>query len=156
VGQTAKYHLYPCASALQRTELAEESSSIGPFDFNYFREVLKKNLSEAPACFKWAVQFYENEETTPVNDSTIEWKTPFYDVAEVHIPVQSWGTVAQEAFCAMMSFNPASTIVDHELIGPFQMIRKAVYTTLGQLRRKLSNQSLNDVTYQDWLNYPNM
>jgi len=55
-----------------------------------------------------------------------------------------------------MSFNPASTIAEHQIVGETQIIRTSVYQALGQLRRKLSNQSTNDATYEDWLNYPNM
>jgi len=115
-----------------------------------------RDLSSEPGCFRWAVQFYDNEQTTPVNDSTVEWKTPFTDIAQIDIPVQNWGTTGQEAFCASMSFNPASTIAEHALVGEGQQIRKSVYTALGQMRRKLSGQSTNDVTYQDWVHYPNM
>jgi len=152
VNQWCKYHVYPCTSERQTSKLG----NIGPFDFDYYREKLVQDLSEGAACMKWAVQFYANEQTTPINDSTVEWKTPFYDIAQVEIPQQAWGTPGQEAFCASMSFNPASTIAEHQIVGETQIIRTSVYQALGQLRRKLSNQSTNDATYEDWLNYPNM
>jgi len=145
-----KYLIYPCSSSVKG------EMDVGPFDFNYYREVLLQDLSNAPGCLRWAVQFYADENTTPLNDSTVEWQTPFYDIAEVNIPTQTWGTPGQEAFCAMMSFNPASTITEHRLVGITQKVRTAVYTQLGQLRRQISGQSLNDVTYQDFLNYPNL
>jgi len=100
---------------------------------------------------------YSDPVSTPLNDSTVVWTTPFYDIANITILQQDFGTsAAQEAFCGAMSFNPASSLADHTPVGNLQAIRSRVYTDMATLRRQLSGQSTADATYEDWLNYPDM
>jgi hypothetical protein len=129
----AKYHIYPCDTKRQMSP-SEPLAEPGDPLFDYLRTALLKDLSSQPACLRMAVQFFQNEATTPVNDSTVVWDTPFQDVAQIDIPRQTFGTpgqvrkhcclrlmLSQEAFCSWMSFNPAATIADHLPVGNAQV-----------------------------------
>jgi len=151
----AKYRLYPCNSDRIKFVDPGRRSSLELF-FDYLRQGLLDDLASGSVCLRWAVQFYENEQSTPLNDSTVEWTTPFSDIATVNITQQSFGTPGQESFCGWMSFNPAASIPEHEPVGSTQAIRTAVYTQMSLLRHKLSDQSTADATYEDFLDYPNM
>ncbi len=58
-------------------------------DFNYLREALEEDLTSGSDCFEWAVQFYVDEDTTPIQNAIAEWDTPFYPIAQIKIPQQS-------------------------------------------------------------------
>jgi len=151
----AKYHIYPCATERQRSP-SEPLADPGDALFDYLRTALQNDLATQSVCLRMAVQFYQNEASTPVNDSTVVWNTPFQDVAQIDIPHQTFGTTGQEAFCSWMSFNPAAAIAAHAPVGNAQAIRTKVYTAMATLRHQLSGESQGDAAYQDWVNYPNM
>jgi len=151
--QAAKYHIYPCDSQRQQSPKRRRPEFLG---FDYLREQLQADLAAGDVCLRWAVQLYIDDEQTPLNDSTVQWDSPFYDVANISIPLQSFGDDAQEQFCGWMSFNPASTIPDHALVGDLQTVRATAYTNMASLRHSLSQQNLQDATYQDWLDYEDM
>jgi len=150
-----KHHMYPCDGKTTATRSVEEQRQ-NPFDFNYLQEQLQVDLASSTACFRWAVQFYQDERNTPVNDSTVPWETPFQDIAVVTIPPQSSWDASQTALCRYMSFNPGSTIAAHKPVGPIPTIRNAVYAAMASLRHQLHGLPNRDVTYKDWLSYPNI
>jgi hypothetical protein len=90
----AKYHIYPCATNKQMSP-SEPLADPGDPLFDYLRTALLKDLSSQAGCLRMAVQFFQNEATTPVNDSTVVWDTPFQDVAQIDIPRQTFGTPGQ-------------------------------------------------------------
>lgn len=48
-------------------------------------------------CFEFQAQLYENDHTTPIDDSTKKWDTPFTTVGIIHIPAQYVWTTGQGA-----------------------------------------------------------
>ncbi len=102
-----------------------------------------------------AVQFFDNNDTTPIDDATVQWNTPFYDIATVFIPMQSAWSEKQEEFCRWMSFNPGDSVAAHQPVGILQEIRTAVYQSMATLRHQLQDESNDDATYAQWQEYPN-
>jgi len=125
-------------------------------DFNFLREALQTDLSNAPACFKLSVQLYVDNDTTPIDDTTVAWPTDVNPVATLVIPIQSFGTPGQESFCRQMSFNPWHSIAEHEPLGFIGRTRKVIYTKGAQQRHGYYGQSDNEPTMQDWINYDNL
>jgi len=149
-GQTpVKHHLYPCSASAQFTR-----NQTPRLDFNLLRDQLLADLSNnGSGCFRWAVQFYQDESSTPINDSTIQWNTPFQDLATLYIPSQVFGNDTQEDTCTWLSFNPALSLGEHQPVGILQDIRMAVYAAMATQRHSLQNQPNVDATYEDWVNY---
>jgi hypothetical protein len=86
-------------------------------------------------AFGLFVQFQENEDTEPIEDPSIEWKTTFHRVATIYIPAQVpfIGQVNDD-----ISFSPGHAIQDHAPLGGVNMIRRKVYETLAKERNEHS------------------
>jgi len=144
-----KHHL----SAVDEDVRAKLPEIIG---YNGLRDQLQQDLSNSAWSLKWQVQLYQDDESTPVNDITIPWNTPLFDLAYVTIPQQSFGTSGQEVFCDWMNFGPALSVEPHGPVGDAQAIRTAVYAAMMALRHQLMGQVNRDASLSDWYNYPNM
>jgi len=119
-------------------------------------EKLQDDLSDNYACFNFSAQLWTDNDTTPIEDSTIAWPTPFYDLATLVIYPQYVWSDGQMAFCRQMSFNPWNSVAEHEPLGIISRIRKVIYTQGAQQRHMYRKQSDDEPTLQDWLNYPNL
>jgi len=153
----AKYSIYPCNSVWAEAKKEQTYSRMkrGVLDPNFLRTALLADLSASGVCWKMAVQFYMDNETTPL-DAPVSWTSQFYEIAEIDLLQQTFGTQGQEDFCGYMNFNPGSSIQDHAPVGVIQAIRSAVYPAMGALRHQLSGLGNDDASINDWLNYPNM
>ena len=128
-------------------------SSVG--DPNYLREGMVKWLDEKDACFKFAVQPQADPGSQPVEDTTIVWdeaKAPFFDVASIKIPKQTFDTPAQQAFCENLSFTPWHALREHRPVGGINRLRRAVYEAISQLRHKLNKTPRAEPTGNETFN----
>jgi len=143
-GQTyAKFMLDPCDGNPSKFTL--------PGATNYYHDRWTKDLTVSDVCYGLYVQLYEDDETTPLEDGTAVWKTEWTLMGTLNFDsTQEWGSDAQEEFCQNMSFNPWHTLPEHEPIGGIQRIRKAVYTTMGQLRAQIGGFEFAEPTEEDY------
>ncbi|NBW81933.1 catalase, partial [bacterium] len=123
LGNTAvKYSAIPCA---QPQSVYPEN----PGD-NYLSENLAKHLESREACFRFAVQPYVDDKSTPVENPMVEWKesvSPFTEVATIQIPVQKFNAPEQQEFCENLSFTPWHSLPEHKPLGNLNRARKKVY-----------------------------
>jgi hypothetical protein len=70
------------------------------------------------------------------DDATVEWRTPFTQVATIVIPCQEFRSTARMAFAENISFNPWHAIKAHEPVGSINFARKRVYQEIAQMRHK--------------------
>jgi catalase len=135
LGNTAvKYSAIPC----------EKPQSIYPENpgDNYLSENLAKHLESRDACFKFAVQPYVNDRSTPVEDPMVEWKesdSPFTEVATIQIPVQKFNSNEQQQFCENLSFTPWHSLPEHRPLGNLNRARKKVYEATSRKRHLENN-----------------
>ncbi len=104
---------------------------------DFLRERLISDLSENAkhiVSFALYVQFQENEQTEPIEDPSIDWKTKFYKVATITIPKQNLDTPERKEKDKNMSFSPGHAIAEHAPLGCVNMIRKKVYEQLTKER----------------------
>ena len=157
-----KSHLYPCGSSPKAAEdaaegLDREAKSRFFKSFNYYTDLLVQDLGSASSCFTWAIQFWQSNSTTPIDDTTIQWNTPFTPVASITIPKQTFMSPGQQTYCDYMSFNPALNIPAHAPVGVLQELRSAVYTAMPPVRRAALGLNPKGVTTcTDYNNYPHM
>lgn len=111
----------PCKSAAKFDDVHVSSLH----DKNFLRTNLANSLSKSAACFTLSAQFYVDNETTPIEDATVDWPTPFVDLATIVIPIQNFGTPGQEQLCRWMAFNPWHTIAEHTPLGVVQRLRSS-------------------------------
>jgi hypothetical protein len=151
--RAAKFRITPCA---QNSKLPDGPSTLK----NFLADNLHANLaSGATACYSIAVQFFDSDKTTPIEDSTAQWNTQWFNIAtlgiEAYAARYSFGP-KQLAFCDYMSFNPWHTTVQHQPLGCLNRIRHTVYTNDASHRHVLQKQRDSEVTLNDWRAFPKL
>ena len=103
---------------------------------NYLREHLFERVSRAPLRYELRAQFFEDA-TTPIEDPTRRWPSPYVVVAHLDIPVQaprSAGGLELDRFVETLSFDTWHALEAHRPIGAMQRARKHAYFASTQLR----------------------
>lgn len=73
---------------------------------DYLRDDLHNRLQRGAVKWRLAVQLYAAEETTPVNDASVAWKTDPIEIGVLEIPALP--TPELEAQIDRLAFNPAN------------------------------------------------
>lgn len=105
-------------------------------DSNYLRENMVNNLSKQDVSFDFMVQFQEDADAQPIEDPTIEWKTPFIKVATIIIPKQVFDTPEINTMAENMTFNPWHSLAAHQPLGGINRARKTVYEAMQKIRHQ--------------------
>jgi catalase len=116
-----KYSFHPHASTAPGTKGDRHN-------VDYLRADLQARLAAGPVKFRIALQFFVNEEDTPVNDASIAWKADRIDVAELEIP--RLPNAQDEAVVGGFAFSPSNGF---EPLG-ITRARKAVYEASAKNR----------------------
>ena len=104
----------------------------------YLSDALRAHLAQAEAAFDLMVQFYVDEDRTPIDDATVEWtqdRSPWQAVARIRIPRQSIDDAARNARCEQMAFNPWHARPEHSPLGSMNRARKEIYRAMSEFRR---------------------
>ncbi|HEY4180233.1 MAG TPA: hypothetical protein VGM90_25495 [Kofleriaceae bacterium] len=121
-----KYSAQPCVAVPESVP-----TNPGP---DYLRDALKSSLASGDACFNFYVQPQVDARTQPIEDPTIEWKTPMVKVATLTIPQQTFDSAAQTETCENLSFTPWHSLPEHRPLGGINRARKAVYKAISGIR----------------------
>ncbi|MEM6354106.1 MAG: hypothetical protein AAF844_00275 [Pseudomonadota bacterium] len=110
---------------------------------NGLRDALRTHFIEArrPARFLIAAQAYVDEATTPIEDATSVWPTPFETVATLTIPAQDFLAEGRDTFGEALSFTPWHCLPAHRPLGGIQRARRRVYEESARLRRSLTGSA---------------
>ena len=103
---------------------------------NYLRDAMRAHLAQDGASFDLKVQFHKNDTDTPIEDATVEWKTPWETVARITIPKQSIDNAVRESHCEQMAFNPWHALPEHRPLGGMNRVRQEIYRAMAEFRRK--------------------
>ncbi|MEQ1639072.1 MAG: catalase family protein [Methylococcales bacterium] len=135
LGNTAmKFSARPCTTASKYNDTTTP---------NFLRDNMQKQLIPNEACFDFMVQLQRIPSAMPIEDPTLEWReedSPFIRVAQITIPIQTFSTPEQLAFCENLSFTPWNTIPEHQPLGGINRVRKTVYEAISRIRHELNNQ----------------
>ncbi|MBX7115043.1 MAG: catalase [Myxococcaceae bacterium] len=97
---------------------------------------LTNRLAKEDAEFEFGLQFYESPDTTPLNDATNPWATPFVPVGRVTLPKQDLTSAESQALAKQIddtSFSPWNTS-EHTPVGDIGLARKPIYETSAGVR----------------------
>jgi len=145
----AKFMLGPCDNNPSKFTL--------PGQFWYYKDRFTKDMNTGDICYSINVQLYVDDATTPIEDGTAVWNTAWTQLGTLTFAGnQQWGSDGQELFCENLSFNPWHTLPAHEPVGGIQRVRKAVYTTMGQLRAQIGGFAFAEPTQEDFDNFVNL
>ncbi len=130
--QAVKYSARACSSA------ADPVPKHPAHD--YLREALRGTLQTGDACMEFLVQ-PRTSDSMDVEDSRIEWtevQAPFYKVATIRIPAQTFDTPQQNAFCENLSFTPWHALPEHKSLGVTNRMRKVIYDHISRVRHEMN------------------
>lgn len=103
----------------------------------YLTDNMAQHLASHEASFDFMVQFFQDQEKTPIEIMTREWKesdAPFVKVAVLRIPKQDFQTSERYALAEDLSFSPAHALVEHRPLGGINRARNIVYERLWKHR----------------------
>jgi catalase len=111
-----KFRLQPTAYKKAQTQITAPKN---------LEKELMEQLEVRDVIYYFEVQFYQDENTTPIEDSTITWPTPFYPIAELTIPK---GSNNEKEVVDQLNFSPWNVDAQHlRPLGSMNRSRKRVY-----------------------------
>jgi hypothetical protein len=132
--EVVKYCVVPESPGLEPGNLRLTLNEIGLRGGNYLREAMAATLSRQDVTMRFMIQL--KPDGADEDDATVEWLTPFTQVATVVIPCQEFRSKLRMAFAENISFNPWHAIKAHEPVGSINLTRKRVYEEVAKLRRQ--------------------
>lgn len=109
---------------------------------NFLREELADRLRKGDLLFDFVLQFYVDENRTPIEDTSVPWApevAPFVTVAQLRIPscnLDDPPTAAQSKQIDGLSFTPWHATEDHRPLGNVMRARKFAYEVSSAHRRR--------------------
>ncbi|MEM7226037.1 MAG: hypothetical protein AAF495_23870 [Pseudomonadota bacterium] len=115
------------------------------------RDALEEHFikNRKPARFAVAAQAFIDQSTTPIEDATAVWPSPFEIVATLTIPAQDFMAPGQYGFGEALSYTPWHCHPDHRPLGGIQRCRKRVYEESQKLRHSLTKTENREPTKTD-------
>lgn len=107
---------------------------------NYLRRELAARLAEGPLAWDLMVQFFVDEEHTPIESAVDRWKArhaPFLRVGTLTVEptdLASEQAQAVDAFVESLSFTPWHGLEEHRPLGSIQRARRGTYDASAAAR----------------------
>jgi hypothetical protein len=118
---------------------------------NYLREAMVEHLNSKEASFDFLVQLQTDADRMPIEDPTIEWKSPYQKIATLKIPPQGFDSSEQMEFCENLSYTPWHSLPEHSPLGGINRARKKVYESVSKLRHELNDVPKREPTEEELL-----
>jgi len=117
----------PYAVRFSFTPVAPEDGEAPP---GSYAEELAARLRRGPVAYELALQFFVDEQHTPIEDASIDWDSPYVTVGKLTIAQQDAtgerGTKLAERGEAL-AFDPWHALVEHRPLGGMMRARKHAY-----------------------------
>lgn len=87
-------------------------------------------LAQGPLTWELQLQPWVDEATTPIEDASVNWPTPYLTVAALTLPKQDTGNASGQALAQQLEagvFDPWQALAAHRPLGDVQRARKVVY-----------------------------
>lgn len=122
--------------ALQPRDAAQALTGPGA-DADYLGQELATRLARGPVQYDFQIQFYSDPQTTPIEDASVVWPTPFVTVARLTLPQQDMNSAEGRELAAWietLSFDPWHTQVEFRPLGNMMRARNVAYRFSTQAR----------------------
>lgn len=109
-------------------------------DNDYLRSDLAKRLADGSVEYDFAVQFFVNEDKTPIEDASRDWleaDAPYVTLARLTLPKQDLASPRGKkvaAFVEKLSFDPWHALPSHRPLGNMMRARNYAYRVSTQER----------------------
>lgn len=118
---------YAVRFAFTPREEAAEPLGVGP---DFHAEALAARLRRGPVTYDLELQFFVDEATTPIEDPTVDWPTPYIRVGKLELPQQDAASERGERIAQRgerLSFDPWHALTEHRPLGNMMRARKHAY-----------------------------
>lgn len=116
---------------------------------DFLRERMQADLAAKEVVFDFCIQVDVDATRTPINDARKEWDTavaPFTKVATLRLPVQTFGSEAQQTYAENLRFTPWHALPEHAPLGSINRARRHVYEMLSQFRYEVNGVTFTEPT----------
>lgn len=89
-----------------------------------------RRLRAGSLAWDLQLQAFTDEATTPIEDASVDWPTPYTTVATLHLPQQDLDSPAAQALATRAEagvFDPWQALAVHRPLGNVQRARKVIY-----------------------------
>jgi hypothetical protein len=138
------YRLGTQAMKFSTKPQVEHTTNISQDNDNFLFQAAAETLKEKEVSFDFLVQLQTDPQTTPIEDVSIEWNSPFTKVATVKILQQDLDSPEMQSFrsqCESFFWNPWHALVEHKPIGGINRLRKKIYLASAERRLQQSDRS---------------
>lgn len=119
----------PHAVRFSLTPTDEAGGEVGN-GIDFHAEALADRLRRGPIGYDLALQFFVDEATTPIEDASVDWPSPYVKVGTLTIlqqdPASPRGKLLAERG-ERLSFDPWHALTAHKPLGGMMRARKATY-----------------------------
>lgn len=140
-GRVMKYRFVPRTPARTRVPF--------PAPANYLREAMTRHLSEHEAVFDFCVQFQQDAQTMPIENSSVIWRSPWRRIATLHIPAQAFATAERDLLARRITINPWHAVPAHRPLGNQNRARKAIYLQTARVRQRINDETHTEDPAED-------
>jgi hypothetical protein len=97
---------------------------------DYLRRDLIARLQAGPITWTLRAQLFQDDATTPIEDTSLAWSGPFHDLATLTLPKQDPTSAqgqARDALVETLSFDPWHAVEAHRPLGAIMRARSVAY-----------------------------
>jgi len=125
-----------CGPYAVRLRLLPASDRVAENAASDWARDMRERLTQGPLAFDFQLQFFTDEATTPIEDASVDWPTPYVTVGRLHMPQQEVSPDIQDKVEAA-AFDPWSALMEHRPLGDVMRARKVVYFASEKTRGAL-------------------
>lgn len=99
---------------------------------------LAARLREKPVTYDFQIRFFADATSTPIEDASVEWNTPWQTIGRLTLPVQDVTSPRGQKIGALiekLAFDPWHARTDHRPLGNIMRARNVGYRVSTQARR---------------------
>jgi hypothetical protein len=97
---------------------------------DFYGEELASRLARGPAVYDMALQFFVDEATTPIENPSVDWPSPYVKVATLTLAKQDAASERGKKLAERadkLAFDPWHALVAHKPLGGIMRARKVAY-----------------------------
>jgi hypothetical protein len=114
------------------------------------REWVSEYFEKYDAEYTLSVQFCEDPDKEPIEDTSVEWKSKFYEIADLVFPKQDSLSAKRRVFWEeKMRLDPWKGLEDHLPLGGVNRVRRRVYGQSREKREDIDQTETQPVKWED-------
>lgn len=126
--------------AVQYAFTAKEAPSIKLTTATQLGDELAEHLRKTAVSYDFQIRFYQDPASTPIEDSSVEWSSPWLTVGKLTLPVQDPASARGAKVTELvekLGFDPWHARADLRPLGNIMRARNAAYRVSTQARKSL-------------------